>query len=843
MQKLVWQNSNGDIIDLTSAPYGITNWEGFSNTSLNIQSQQVPFQDGGVFLDALMEQRELSVTLAMNDGGNLETRYRLRRELIHALNPKLGEGYLIYTNDFISKRIKCIAQIPLFETHNSNDSGTPKASLAWTACEPYWEDLEETTIFFKNEADIVNQGDVKVGVEIRINSGDNNPLIINQKEGKTIEIEQNITNDILINTNVGLKKITEENLNFEFCQGIANFTSFDYGQNKSVYVANEIILTQNQITGEFKTIHQSGYYLNKVKYFDSFGFIAVGCLKRMANNTPIIMVSVDGEVWNVVYNNTELVGSLNSLEKVGNYITAVGENGIILSSNNLTNWNIITSSYFSNKTLLDIKYVGNTFIVVSGNNGFLYSGRSLTQGTVHIIENVTENLNTIYYLNFYSNIIIAGNSGRIIYANYSFSSTSISILGTETIGTENFTGVCANNNQVFLITRDGKCVYTNNKVDWITKTISEVSLSEIKKLSFDFIIVGSLGQILHSENGVDWEPENEIVSGDFLDIKYIKKNDSFICLFRKYIQSIPHNYLHITYDNGEHWETKEVIQNINIRHIVYSEKLNIYVLIGDGIYISDNLEDWIETSQLNINYLIYAEKQDKFVAVGSNGIIITSADCRIWEEQISGVSENLNSICYSNNKNLFVAVGDNKCMLSSVDAINWNIIELSSGYNFNIKTISCSNIGLFNAGGSRGTLLKSYDGITWDITIGENNSFVNNIMYENEIFFYFTTSAWQGFQNYDCKFGKEQVIIRSLAVESNYWVSIAYSRKSNVYLLLNQGGVMKSKILETNYISELSKTSDMGLGLEVGKNKILYKTSNVNSEGVKISYRQKYIGV
>ena len=78
MQKLIWTNSDGDSIDLTSGNYGITNWEGFSNTPLNIQSQQVPFQDGGVFIDALLEERELSVTLAMQDNGNLEDRYRMR---------------------------------------------------------------------------------------------------------------------------------------------------------------------------------------------------------------------------------------------------------------------------------------------------------------------------------------------------------------------------------------------------------------------------------------------------------------------------------------------------------------------------------------------------------------------------------------------------------------------------------------------------------------------------------------------------------------------------------------------------------------------------------------------
>lgn len=167
MQKLVWQNANGVELDLTSGNYGITEWEGFSNASLNIQSQQVPFQDGGVFLDALIEQRELSVTLAMQDNNNLELRYQQRRELISALNPKLGEGYLIYTNDFISKRIKCVAQIPLFETHNSNDSGTPKASLAWTASNPYWEDLEEKQELFiggENKS-IFYDGDVKSQIE------------------------------------------------------------------------------------------------------------------------------------------------------------------------------------------------------------------------------------------------------------------------------------------------------------------------------------------------------------------------------------------------------------------------------------------------------------------------------------------------------------------------------------------------------------------------------------------------------------------------------------------------------------------------------------------------------
>ena len=77
MQKLVFTNGGGQTIDLTSGNFGITNWEGLSGVGLNIQTQQVPFQDGGVFLDALMEARErVSLTVAIQDNDLSEVRKR-----------------------------------------------------------------------------------------------------------------------------------------------------------------------------------------------------------------------------------------------------------------------------------------------------------------------------------------------------------------------------------------------------------------------------------------------------------------------------------------------------------------------------------------------------------------------------------------------------------------------------------------------------------------------------------------------------------------------------------------------------------------------------------------------
>lgn len=237
MQKLVFINGTGTQIDLTSGNFGITNWAGLSNTGLNIQTQQVPFEDGGVFLDALMEQREIEVTVAIYDGNNLELRYQKKRELISALNPKLGEGTLIYTNDYLSRQIKAVPQIPLFENKNSNDAGTLKASVAFSCCSPYWEDVEltETDFNYYKQPILENNGDVSIGIEAELKLLQaTNIRIKNKTTNKQIDIIGNFNKSIYINTKTGEKGIYEENI---ITKDI-NITS----KITSIYVENNRIL-------------------------------------------------------------------------------------------------------------------------------------------------------------------------------------------------------------------------------------------------------------------------------------------------------------------------------------------------------------------------------------------------------------------------------------------------------------------------------------------------------------------------------------------------------------------------------------------------------------------------
>lgn len=470
MQKLVWQNANGDEINLTGGNYGITEWEGFSNASLNIQNQQVPFQDGAVFLDALIEPRELSVTLKMQDKGNLEARYEMRRELIHALNPKLGEGYLIYTNDFISKRIKCIPQIPLFETHNSDTRGTPKASLAWTACEPYWEDLEETVVNLTNgiRSQIINEGDVKVGSKIElITTNVTNPQVNNFTENKAIRIKGTFIDKININTNLGQKEVTTRGVLTKVCP--------------------------TQIT-------------KNVEYSESLGyFISVF--------VDTVYKSYDGYKWEE-YSNAHATNQIQCViySEMKELFVAVGYDGIILTSTTGYMWNTQTSG--TDKSLYKVTFseelglfcaVGTSGTIVTSSNGVDWNLRT---------SNVSRNLQGVTFGN--GKFVAVGDYGTITVSQDGITWVNASQQG---FTRENFRDIIySKRRQLFIAISDHKILSSSSGTSFteryfnVNQTINTVAYSETQDY---FIAVGESGLLFVSTNGSNWAVK-EYVAGEHL---------------------------------------------------------------------------------------------------------------------------------------------------------------------------------------------------------------------------------------------------------------------------------------------------------------------------------------
>ena len=337
MQKLRFVNGNGTEIDLTSGNYGITKWSGFSNASLNLQTQQVPDNDGSVYIDGLLNNRELSVTLCINDDNNLAKRYEYRNELIKAMNPKAGEGYLYYKNDYLERRIKVVPALPVINNKNSDESGTVKASLSWTACGVYWEDVEETVVDFKigNLPKIQNNGDIPAQLKIDIfSSNAKNPALYNMTTNKKIEYSGTLTDNLRIDTNLGQKQVVDEVINFDINSFNASINSVCYSKKLNLFVGVSAGVLYSSYDGTTWTKRTSGVSidLQSITYSDTLGlFVAVG-------DRGTILTSTDGTTWTSRASGVStLLRSIIYSDTLGLFVAVGGSGTILLSDFQYTN--------------------------------------------------------------------------------------------------------------------------------------------------------------------------------------------------------------------------------------------------------------------------------------------------------------------------------------------------------------------------------------------------------------------------------------------------------------------------------------------------------------------------
>ena len=814
MQKLVWQNANGDSIDLTSGNYGITQWEGFSNTSLNIQSQQVPFQDGAVFLDALLNQRELSVTLKMQDNGNLEERYRMRRELIHILNPKLGEGYLIYTNDFISKRIKCVAQVPLFETHNSDTRGTPKASLSWTATNPYWEDLEETEVTFKQFQKVINNGDIPCQIKARYKTGTENPLLYNKTNNKKIALNGTFSNSIVVDTESGIKGINLEKFNFKWVNG-TTFRASCNGQDKNIYVGN-ICIVEDCLTGEIYNTNLSNnsycvtfsedldlfvigggngqFYISKNALdwiaidsgvntnineiiYKNGQFIAVG-------NSGTILSSLDGKIW--TQQNSGVSSILNGITYGNGLFVISGSSGTILTSTDGITW---TSRYNDTSK----SFYGITFSKLLGLFITVYSNKCLTSsdGIIWTSKNITSNNIVFYSITCSEKLIIAvGANGKI------FTSTD----------TENWTQI------------DVGVTYYLNNIYYSNKYTK-------------FFITGSNGTILSSFDGVEWEFLSSGGGENYYGITFSK--------YLKLFVAVGTNGAIITSQNGKDWTRRTSGVSVILQNVIYSETLKIFYIVGNNGTILTSVDGTSWTSRTsgtsnNLRCIFYNE--NLFVIVGNNGTILTSVDGTSWTSRTSGTSENLFGVAFG--KNLFIAVGNNGTILTSSNGTSWT--SRISGTNRQLFDVMYEdNNDIYIITGGYGTILVSNDGINWSNRSGITEKNIKCPIYIDSIGIILAICS-KGLVITSIN-GIDWNIELSLNIDLDFW-SVVYSEELEKLVIVGTyGQIYNTNFIKENIISSLTSQSDMSFNLEVGENDLMFITEN-NAECT-LSYRQKYLGV
>ena len=797
MQKLVWQNANGVEIDLTSGNYGITEWEGFSNTSLNIQSQQVPFQDGGVFLDALMEQREMTITLAIQDNNNLALRYQQRRELISALNPKLGEGYLIYTNDFISKRIKCIPQIPIFETHNSDTAGTPKASLSWTACEPYWEDLEETTVELPAQTPIENNGDVPCQIKAVLNAGASNPVLFNKANNKEIGLSGVFDFDVEVNTNSGEKSINTVELGMKWISG-GNFYSCCFGQEKLIFVGTVSVCIE-LFTGKKYALNITGNNINKIKYINNTFF---------ALSNTYIYRSMDGINW------TRSVGAqsrnIYDIVYAQNQYVIVASGGVIKTSLDGVNWTTQTSGVSTN--LNGIVFANNMFIVV-GNTGTVLTSTngvnwtSRTSGTNNDLEGIA----------FANNMFIAVGRGRTIITSVDGISWTTQTAPSSIL---NYYEVGEAKGEIFALGDGGRFATSVDGTNWTSNTVgNSVALRDIMLVYNKYYICGENGSIFTSEDKSTWTQIQNVYNDNFFDTVYAE--GVFIACGTTGLY---------TSEDGEIWVKR--ITGSRITSATYGNGKYIAVSNGGKVYSSADGVNW--------NYITLSNTQDYnriryvnnvFIIAGNYGTIITSADGETWTERTSGTTQNLNGIAYGNG--IYVVAG-RECSVVSEDLANW--VSYTQITAFRSSALAFGNGVFISADGSSGSRWASIDGQTWILqtALGSGRcdvEFLNNTF----IFVYADNTDY-------VEMSKDGMNWNKLSSQTAFGLyGVSYGKGK--YVFVGYYGLIYNTYIAgfQNIISSLTPESDMTFNLEQGENEIIYLTDG-NTQAT-LSYRQKYIGV
>ena len=852
MQKLVFINGAGNQIDLTSGNFGITNWEGLSNTSLNIQTQQVPFEDGGVFLDALMEQREIEVTVAIQDNNNLELRYQLKRELISALNPKLGEGTLIYTNDYLSRQIKAVPQIPLFENKNSNDAGTLKASVAFSCPSPYWEDVEENTatILGGEVVEVENNGDVDCQVEMKvITSFCKDITIKNQSTGKYIKLNGEYNKNIDINTNMGQKGVTLLDKSYTWKYG-GEFSCCASNGLITVYGGNSELIIENE-KGKIETYEYAHSSQIKQLYYQKGFFYGVYYSGIGADSLAVVIKSFDGIHWveklsvhPVAYPSE--IGNINFIEN--QFI--ISDRGKIYVSNDLESFTEIANAIPNNKFLVDIIFDGTNYIGYT--NTDTSSGSKLYKSTD--LENWTEIDVGLTNSEAIRGILYERGNYLICGAKVRYSTDLATWNEVVPESGASYYGCVYYDNTFVLLSQNKKAVYKSENLEiWEKQVLPEESY--VSKIFVSNNAVWCIGvyRIVKSFDLTNWTLKFYFPYGDIIGVVY--KDGLYIFLaIRTIIVSRDLVNFEVVNEKGEDEAYRQFtnIEVINGKIIVVSQNTRKVTLL-----YSDNGYDW---SKVFHNVSTSASDEDIIpVSIAFDG---SKYYVGVTQYITSGTTYHRPIILSGSSLNDF-----NSWTETGVGTARDNLMDFQYFGGLFVMGFNTSSGGITTLEIKAGEALNS---LTSRYTL--SNDDIRSISYRNKTFVFVTfegkiiisrdcegfaiieeiSGRFQKVRNFrDCLIAVGYGAILT-SVDGQYWnkqtdlfsstsfKDIAYDGVN--FLICGIQIIQSYDVGLENKISSVSNDSDINFNLKIGKN-VLELNYDEGLATLDLKYRQKYIGV
>ncbi|WP_241674723.1 InlB B-repeat-containing protein [Paenibacillus luteus] len=369
----------------------------------------------------------------------------------------------------------------------------------------------------------------------------------------------------------------------------------------------------------------------------------------------------------------------------------------------------IRSPYPTSDNLQGVAYNDGTYVAVGG-NGTLLTSTDLTSWT-----NRWSSLGFPYYFNdvVYGNgkYVAIGERGVIVSSGDGVNWTS------RTSGTFEFLEGVGYGNGLYVAVGDAGTILTSaDGENWSSRTSSaDENLTDVVYGSAKFVAVGEFGTILTSSDGVAWSDASPGNTPDLYGIAF--GNGTYV--------AVGFAGAMVTSGDGVSWTKQHLDTRLTLEDVTYGN--GDFVAVGHNglVYASVDGVAWVKRDAVTLsilNGIVFGN--GTYLSVGYGGTILTSNDGTSWVVRTVGTSQDLNAISYGNGT--YVAVGYAGTIMSSSGGANWTI--RTSGTSQSLYDVSFGN-GTFVAVGSSGSILTSGDGASWTSrTFGSTQfgvSFVN----------------------------------------------------------------------------------------------------------------------
>jgi Leucine-rich repeat (LRR) protein/photosystem II stability/assembly factor-like uncharacterized protein len=531
---------------------------------------------------------------------------------------------------------------------------------------------------------------------------------------------------------------------FEIISDISKtLTDIIYSNNRFIAVGfkGEIATSIDGLKWEEKASGFSGNGDNL--YGVAYGnncFIAVGESfdTHTYNYTPILLRSIDGEVWERIV--LTLSGGLKSVNYAeGKFIIGGygidgpangwhSNDGIIFTSSDGTTWSKSKIAVRSNmQKISGIAYGKNQFAaideqrrVILSPDGINWTRTDLPQG---------HGTSDIYNIIFSGGqFIITGDNGLILTA-----ADAVNWRGGNSQLYPELESVEYINNQFMAVGGfqggQGAVMLSKDGMKWRNILLGEIGAGKLFSAAFGkdkYIAVGEKGTVVSSQDFENWNYNVSGVTGTLIDITYAM--DKFVAVGEEGIIIIS--------GDGINWT--KVITNISYPILGVTNGNGKFIAVGEQYgssftLISNDGVNWNKsTLPTNRGIQSIAFGSNKFVACGGYGTILISADGMNWTKANSiNWDGYLNSVKYINNK--FVVTGPEGIIFYSSDGENWtkeqnDLLDYSGSTTYGNGTY----IWVGTSYEQEGLIYNSKDGFKWATSSLMNDFYLKSVIYAED---------------------------------------------------------------------------------------------------------------